>query len=164
MTGREKVVVCIGSDRVSGDMLGPMVGSSLREEYRLPCPVYGWVGESVNGINLESYLAMIKERHEGCVIIAVDAALGRESDVGSVRIKKGGIKAGGALERKGASVGDLGVIGVVAEECPPQEVYAALLAVPFALVEGLADRIAGLIFQALCAEREGKESIRSEIF
>ena len=157
-------MVCIGSDRVSGDMLGPMVGSSLREEYRLPCPVYGWVGESVNGINLESYLAMIKERHEGCVIIAVDAALGRESDVGSVRIKKGGIKAGGALERKGASVGDLGVIGVVAEECPPQEVYAALLAVPFALVEGLADRIAGLIFQALCAEREGKESIRSEIF
>ena len=149
MMKKETVVICIGSDRVSGDMLGPMVGSSLREEYRLPCPVYGYVGESVNGLNLEEYLKMIGARHRGSSIIAVDAALGKASDVGTVRLKRGGIKAGGALERKGENVGDVGVIGVVAEERPPAEVYAALLAVPFALVEELAARIARLIFEAL---------------
>lgn len=146
---RETVVICIGSDRVSGDMLGPLVGSALRDEYRLPCPVYGWVGGSVNGLNLDEYLSMLGERHGGSTVIAVDAAVGKPEDVGKVRIKRGGVKAGGALERKGGRVGDLGVIGVVAEEQPPQAVYGALLAVPFSLVESLAARIAALIFAAL---------------
>lgn len=149
MNEKQTVVICIGSDRVSGDMLGPLVGTSLREEYRLPCPVYGCVGESVNGINLEEYLAMIDRRHEGCRVIAVDAALGKKEDVGGVRLKKGGIKAGGALERAGDRVGDLGVVGVVAEERAPQEVYAALLEVPFSLVEALASRIAAMIDEVL---------------
>ena len=154
---RKIVVICIGSDRVAGDMLGPLVGSSLRDEYRLPCPVYGWVGESVNGVNLESYLAMIGARHSGSTIIAVDAALGKEGDVGTVRLKKGGIKAGGALERRGERIGDLGVIGVVAGEKPPAEVYATLLAVPFRLVESLAERIARLIACALFTPAEAGE-------
>ena len=87
MEKRETVIVCIGSDRVAGDMLGPLVGSSLREKYRLPCPVYGAIGESVNGINLEEYLAMISKRHQGSKIIAVDAALGKKKDVGMIRLK-----------------------------------------------------------------------------
>ena len=148
---RETVVICIGSDRVSGDMLGPLVGSALREEYRLPCPVYGWVGESVNGVNLEQYLEMVEKKHPESALIAVDAALGKKEDVGRVRLKKGGIKAGGALERKGERIGDVGVIGVVAGEKPASEVYATLLAVPFSLVESLAARIAGLIYEALTA-------------
>lgn len=156
---RETVVICIGSDRVSGDMLGPLVGSALREEYRLPCPVYGWIGESVNGVNLEEYLAMVSNRHPQSLLIAVDAALGKQEDVGKVRLKKGGIKAGGALERKGGKVGDVGVIGVVAAERPPREVYAALLSVPFSLVESLAARIAGLIFAAITEPFCGREKV-----
>ena len=146
---KETVVICIGSDKVSGDMLGPLVGSSLREEYHLPCPVYGAVGESVNGVNLEEYLEMIYAKHKESRIIAVDAALGSASDVGRIRLKKGGIKAGGALDRAGEKIGDVGIVGVVAEERDPKEVYAALLVVPFAFVEQLASRIAELIHSAL---------------
>ena len=145
----ETVVICIGSDKVSGDMLGPLVGSSLREEYHLPYPVYGVVGESVNGVNLEEYLEMISVRHKGSRIIAVDAALGNERDVGKIRLKKGGIKAGGALDRVGDKVGDIGIVGVVAEERDPKDVYRALLGVPFALVEELASRISEMINAAL---------------
>ena len=147
--GMETVIICIGSDRVSGDMLGPLVGSRLREEYHLPCPVYGAVGESVNGLNLDEYLHMIDLRHKQSRIIAVDAALGKGEDVGKIRLKKGGIKAGGALDRKGEKVGDIGVVGVVAKEEAPKDVYAALLGVPFALVEELAKRIAEMIHTAL---------------
>ena len=156
---RETVVICIGSDRVAGDMLGPLVGSALRDEYRLPCPVYGWVGGSVNGLNLDEYLAMIGERHAGSAVIAVDAALGKAEDVGKIRLKKGGVKAGGALERKGDRIGDVGVIGVVAGERPPAEVYGALLAVPFSLVESLAARIAALIVAALSEGGDRQVSI-----
>ena len=149
MKKEETIVICIGSDRVSGDMLGPLVGSRLREEYHLPCPVYGAVGESVNGLNLEEYLAMIRRRHDRSRIIAVDAALGKGEDVGKIRLKKGGIKAGGALARKGEKVGDVGIVGVVAREEQPKDVYAALLGVPFCLVEELAKRIAEMIHAAL---------------
>ena len=134
---------------MAGDMLGPLVGSSLREEYRLACPVYGAVGESVNGVNLGEYLAMIGERHSADSVIAVDAALGKSSDVGSIRLKRGGIKAGGALERSFGRVGDVGIVGVVAEERAPEEVYAALLAVPYAFVAELAARIAKMIYSVL---------------
>lgn len=146
---KQTIVICIGSDRVSGDMLGPLVGSSLREKYHLPYPVYGAVGESVNGINLEEYLSMISFRHKESRIIAVDAALGKSEDVGRIRLKRGGIKAGGALDRVGESIGDLGIVGVVAEERDPKDVYAALLGVPFPFVEALAGRIAEMIHAAL---------------
>ena len=148
MTG-ETVVICIGSDKVSGDMLGPLVGSALRDDYDLPCPVYGAVGESVNGVNLASYVRMIKRRHEGSRLIAVDAALGKESDVGKIRLKRGGVKAGGALDRKIDAVGDLGIVGIVAKESAPKDVVRALLAVPFELVSALAQGIAEMIHAVL---------------
>jgi len=150
-------VICIGSDRVAGDMLGPLVGSSLRDEYHLPYPVYGALGESVNGLNLEEYLSMIERRHGGSRIIAVDAALGKGEDVGRIRLKKGGIKAGGALEREGGKVGDVGIVGVVAKEQAPKDVYQTLLAVPFPLVSELARRIAEMIHAALTRPQEEGE-------
>ena len=152
MDCEKTVVICIGSDRVAGDMLGPLVGSSLREEYKLPCPVYGAVGESVNGINLEEYVAMVKRRHVGWTIIAVDAALGREEDVGRIRLKRGGVKAGGALERKGEKIGDIGIVGVVAKERTPQEVYQTLLEVPYRMVEEMAAAIAETIAVVLAGK------------
>lgn len=155
---KQTIVICIGSDRVSGDMLGPLVGSSLKEKYHLPCPVYGAVGESVNGINLEEYLSMISSRHKESRIIAVDAALGRNEDIGRIRLKRGGIRAGGALDRAGERIGDLGIVGVVAEEREPKDVYAALLGVPFPLVEALAGRIAEMIYAALSlGEMSGRD-------
>jgi len=145
----QTVVVCIGSDKVSGDMLGPLVGSSLREEYGLGCPVYGAVGESVNGRNLAEYLAMLRDRHPAASVIAVDAALGKADDVGTIRLKRGGIRAGGAMEKPHGRVGDVGIVGVVAEERAPEEVYAALLAVPYDFVAALAERIAEMIYAVL---------------
>ena len=126
-------------------MLGPLVGSALREDYDLPVPVYGAVGESVNGVNLDSYVKMIKKRHAGSALIAVDAALGKESDVGKIRLKRGGVKAGGALNRKSDAVGDLGIVGIVAKESDPKDVVSALLAVPFDFVSEIAATIARAI-------------------
>ena len=143
------VVVCIGSDKVSGDMLGPLVGSSLREEYGLGCPVYGAVGESVNGLNLTDYLAMLRDRHPTASVIAVDAALGKADDVGTIRLKRGGIRAGGAMDKDFDRVGDVGIVGVVAEQRAPKDVYAALLAVPYDFVAALAERIAQMIYSVL---------------
>lgn len=144
---REVVVLCIGSDKISGDSLGPLVGSYLREDYRLPCPVYGIEGQSVNGVNLDSYTDMVRYRHKKSTVIAVDAAIGNQNDVGKVRLRRGGIKAGGALGSKRGYIGDIGIMGVVAEE--RGNVMGSLLSVPFDEVRRLAEQISALIACAL---------------
>jgi len=141
------VIVCVGTDKICGDSLGPMVGNLLRHRYRVPCPVYGVEGRTVNGANLERYRAFLAAHYAGVPVIAVDAALGESTEVGHVRYRLGGVQAGGALGRHDATVGHLAVLGVVGEK--GKDALSTLLEVPFALVERLADRIARHIAETL---------------
>ncbi len=136
----ELVVLCIGSDKISGDSLGPLVGGLLREKYRLPCPVYGTEKAPVNGVNLPEYREMLTRFHPEAAVIAVDAAVGLKSELGNIKIRNGGVKAGGAVAAPHKALGRIGVLGVVAEK--GNNPLEALLATPFALVEALAERIA----------------------
>ena len=108
------VVMCIGSDRVAGDMLGPKVGELLIGR-NIGAYVYGRMGRAVNGDNIEDYYEFIKERHRGSVIIAVDACLGKVSEVGRVMYTMSGIGAGFAIRDGGRRYGDIGIVGIVAE-------------------------------------------------
>ena len=141
------VIVCVDTDKVSGDSLGPMVGNLLRHRYAVPCPVFGVEGRTVNGVNLERYKAFLDAHYAGVPVIAVDAALGEEDEVGKIRYRMGGVQAGGALGRKNATVGELAILGVVGVK--GTDALSTLLEVPFDLVERLADRIADRIAHVL---------------
>ncbi|NCA66961.1 MAG: spore protease YyaC, partial [Clostridia bacterium] len=134
------VIICIGSDKISGDALGPVVGGLLRNKYKLPCPVYGTEQYPVNGVNLPDYRNMLDSFHVSSSVVAVDAAVGEAHEIGRVKIRSGGIKAGGALNSPHKMLGDIGILGVVAEKC--DNVLGALLETPFALIEEMAERIA----------------------
>ena len=139
-------MVCVGSDKISGDALGPMVGTMLRRR-GLPCPVYGVEGESVNGVNLAEYRGFLQRYHRGVPIIAVDAAVGRPDEIGSIKYRLGGVQAGGAMGRSEPPLGDLAILGVVGPK--GGDVLSALLAVPFDIVERLAERIADKLCRVL---------------
>ena len=47
------VVVCIGSEKIAGDSLAPLVGDELRERYAVKNFVYGTTDESINGRNYD---------------------------------------------------------------------------------------------------------------
>ena len=53
------VLLCIGSDRVTGDSLGPMVGSALEERYKKSIPVFGTLKMPVHALNLEETIDAI---------------------------------------------------------------------------------------------------------
>lgn len=133
-------ILCIGSDKISGDSLGPIVGDLLRYRYNIKCPVYGTTDNPVNGINLPEYRKMIDFCHRDSIIIAIDAAVGKMGEIGQIKIREGGIRAGGAINSPHKLLGNIGIMGVVAEKC--ENVLGALLDTPFSLVEALADRIA----------------------
>lgn len=141
------VIVCVGTDKICGDSLGPMVGNLLRHRYAVPCPVYGVEGRTVNGANLERYRRFLDAHYAGVPVIAVDAALGEVDEVGKIRYRLGGVQAGCALGRKSPAVGQLAVLGVVGVK--GEDAISSLLEVPFALVERLAEDIARRIATAL---------------
>ena len=110
--GSEIIVVCIGSDRSTGDSLGPLTGSKLQSMHRFP-HVYGTLDEPVHATNLSETLDRLRNQHESPFLIAVDACLGRLDSVGCVTIGKGSLRPGAAVKKELPPVGDVYVTGIV---------------------------------------------------
>lgn len=78
----EIVFLCIGSDRVTGDCLGPYIGYRL-SQYHIPGVfIYGTLQNPVHAVNLSSILSRINHLHPQALIIAIDSSLGRKKAPG----------------------------------------------------------------------------------
>ena len=108
------VIAWIGTDRSTGDSLGPMVGTLLTEK-NLPSNffVYGTLLEPIHALNLEDKLNDIHQKHGQAFIIAIDACLGRIKTVGCIKIGKGPIKPGAGVNKVLPEVGDIHITGTV---------------------------------------------------
>lgn len=132
------VILCIGTDKVTGDALGPMVGDFLTERFNVPCFVYGTFSYPVTALNLSAALGFIKSRHESQKLIAVDSSMGSTEQIGSVKLTYGGIRPGAASGKALPVTGDLSVTATVAALDKPN----ALESVRLGLVKRLAENIA----------------------
>ncbi|SDM40969.1 spore protease YyaC [Sediminibacillus halophilus] len=110
---KEIVVVCIGTDRSTGDSLGPLTGTLLNEKANKRLSVYGTLSDPIHAVNLEEKMEMIEERHPKAFIIAIDACLGRTDSIGSIILSPGPLKPGAALKKPLPDVGDIHLTGVV---------------------------------------------------
>lgn len=108
---RPIVAVCVGTDRSTGDALGPLVGSSLKKNAAIP--VYGTLDEPVHAVNLAERLEAIYEEHRNPYILAVDACLGQLSSVGNIHAGEGPVKPGAGVNKELPPVGDYHVTGIV---------------------------------------------------
>ncbi|MEK3885388.1 spore protease YyaC [Paenibacillus sp. PL2-23] len=110
---RPIVVVCIGTDRSTGDALGPLIGTALLK-YRSPhFHLYGTLEEPVHAMNLEDTLAAIQASHANPYIIGIDACLGQVSSVGCIQIGEGPVRPGAGVNKELPPVGDIHVTGIV---------------------------------------------------
>jgi len=107
------VVLCIGTDRSTGDSLGPLVGSKLIGEKIQNFHVYGTLKDPVHAVNLEEKIGEINQAHHQPFVIAVDACLGRLKNVGSVQIGSGPVKPGAGVNKVLPEVGDIHITGIV---------------------------------------------------
>ncbi|WP_280769534.1 spore protease YyaC [Salipaludibacillus daqingensis] len=107
------VVVCIGTDRSTGDSLGPLTGTLLKERRPENLIIYGTLEEPVHGKNLADYLALIDEKHPNAFIIALDACLGRATSIGTIIVGNGPLKPGAALNKTLPPTGNIHIAGVV---------------------------------------------------
>ncbi|AEH49746.1 spore protease YyaC [Parageobacillus thermoglucosidasius] len=106
-------IVCIGTDRSTGDSLGPLVGTMLKEKHLSHFHVYGTLEEPIHAVNLEEKITAIRAIHHDALMIAIDACLGRFKSVGAITVAKGPVRPGAGVNKQLPPVGDLHITGVV---------------------------------------------------
>lgn len=111
-TNHDLVILCIGTDRSTGDSLGPLTGSKLRSFNPYPY-IYGTLDEPVHASNLHANMQFIQTRFHNPFIIAVDACLGRLESVGCISLGRGSLKPGAAVNKDLPSIGNAYVTGIV---------------------------------------------------
>lgn len=110
---KEYVVVCVGTDRSTGDALGPLTGTLFSETNPKHMAVYGTLHDPIHAKNLNEKLKAIKSKYHNPFIIAIDACLGKSSSVGYIIANKGPLKPGAALNKSLPQLGDVHITGVV---------------------------------------------------
>lgn len=110
--GRDILVVCIGTDRSTGDSFGPFTGSLLESSTRYPY-IYGTLLHPIHRQNFVAKTSFLYDRFVDPYIIAIDASLGSREHIGSIRVRRGSIRPAAAFTEDLPSIGDLAVTGIV---------------------------------------------------
>lgn len=106
--------ICIGSDLVMGDSLGPLVGTLLKKK-DVRSYVYGTLNFPITAKEVEYARTYLKQMHPGSISIAIDAAVGEAEDVGLIKVVNKGLKPGLGVNKNLGVIGDLSIIGIVAK-------------------------------------------------
>ena len=107
------IFLCIGTDRATGDSLGPLIGHKLESLKQDHIHVFGNLESPVHAKNLEETIQSIQRIFYKPLIIAVDACLGRMEHVGYVTVGLGPLKPGAGVQKKLPEVGDISITGIV---------------------------------------------------
>lgn len=109
----ELVFFCIGTDRSTGDALGPLTGSWLSESPVFPFPVIGTLENPLHALNLQQHIDQTQLDSPSAFIVAIDACLGQGSSIGQLLLHSGPIHPGKAVGKELPPVGDLSIKGIV---------------------------------------------------
>jgi putative sporulation protein YyaC len=113
ISSRPIVFVCIGTDRSTGDSLGPLVGTLLEEKEINSFFVYGTLEDPIHAVNLAEKLAEINSKHINPYIIGIDACLGKMKNVGVIQLGDGPVKPGAGVNKELPAVGNIHITGIV---------------------------------------------------
>lgn len=106
------VILCIGTDRATGDCLGPLIGYKVKDMKYQNVHVFGTLDEPVHAKNLCEYIELFK-RFENPFIVAIDACLGRLERIGYVNIKEGPLSPGSGVNKNLPAIGHINITGIV---------------------------------------------------
>lgn len=143
--GSEFAILCIGSDRSTGDALGPLVGTRLKKHECKSMRVYGTLDEPVHAINLQDVLVDILSNNS--TVVAVDACLGKASNVGTLYANTGPLSPGAGVKKVLPQAGDIHITGTVNVKGFME--YAVLQNTRLSLVVKMADIISDAVIKTL---------------
>lgn len=145
--GAPPVILCIGSDKVTGDALGPMVGHLLTRRFNVPAYVYGTLEHPVTANNLSVANRFIKTYHPDAKVLAIDAALSDTREIGLIYFRNKGVQAGKALGKTLPCSGDYSITAVV--NTGSDSAASKLFSTSLHTVIRLAESIAEALFESI---------------
>lgn len=111
------VILCVGTNKIVGDLFGPMVGQKLIKKIkRKNVNIYGDSKNTLNFKNAENVLKSVFVEYRKPFIITIDAALGKENMIEKVFVSRGKIKIGNSLGRSICYNSQINIKGVVGKE------------------------------------------------
>lgn len=144
------IIVCVGSDLAIGDCLGPITGSMLKYKTQgLKTFLYGTLASPVTAKEVPYMRTFLKETHAGSQVIAVDAAVGGEGDIGLIKISDTPLFPGAGAQKKLGALGDLSIMGIVAEKSISNYnlFNTTRLNLVYKMAEILSDSLASLLWE-----------------
>ncbi|WP_228469598.1 spore protease YyaC [Paenibacillus sp. JNUCC31] len=138
----EITFVCIGTDRSTGDALGPLTGSLLQEHGVKH--VVGTLASPCDADSLEKRLALVPSHH---AIIAIDACLGPKQATGTYYLADHALVPAKSVNGKLPPVGHYSVAAVVNANGPRP--YSILQMTSLHFVMGMSRTIAEAVVEAL---------------
>ena len=107
------IILGIGSDLVIGDALGPLVGTILIKK-KINAYVYGTLNYPITAKEINCVKTQLKEMHKSNVKIAIDSGVGKDEDVGLIKIFNKPLKPGLGVKKALPQIGDISIVGIVA--------------------------------------------------
>lgn len=160
VNGKPLLVLCIGTDRSTGDALGPLTGTRLQELDLPGTIVRGTLEKPVHAANLESAIREIEKDHSAPLVLALDACLGRAENVGTITVSRGTLRPGAGVNKELPPVGELYITGTV--NVGGFMEYFVLQNTRLGLVHKMAMTIASAIQWAVLRVHSGKEGATGE--
>jgi len=110
----EICMLCIGTDRATGDSLGPITGHKLISSVNSNnVSIYGTLEKPVHAKNINQTMDYINASYENPYITAIDACLGKPESVGFITIGEGPVNPGAGLSKALPTVGNISITGIV---------------------------------------------------
>lgn len=110
---RPVLFFCIGTDRSTGDALGPLIGTRLVALGLDASHVWGTLDSPVHAANLHAAIDEAYSSFQNAYVIAADACLGRLENVGMVTVSRGPLRPGTGVSKTLPPIGDIHVTGIV---------------------------------------------------
>lgn len=110
---RPIVFLCIGTDRSTGDCLGPLVGQKLKFLIRDRVYLYGNLEYPIHAKNICETINTIKSQLINPFIVAIDACLGNIQNIGKIYVERKPLNPGAALNKDLPPIGDISITGIV---------------------------------------------------
>lgn len=143
------IFVCIGTNRITGDSFGPMVGENLKSKFKnIPnIEIYGTVKEPVHFLNAQEYLKLLKNKKD--CIIAIDSAFDSYKNLGNTYVNWGGMKLGKALKKELYFPANISIKTVIAEKTKSEnENFKGIAKCDIKKIETLSFQVAEEIYLA----------------
>ena len=144
------VFLCIGTNKIIGDSVGPIVGNYLKKLQNEYLQIYGTLDDTINFFNAKDVIEGIYQNLENPYLITVDAALSNSNNKGDIVLSEGYIKIGKALQKSICFYSDINIKCIVGKSYLEKEKnIKELEKVSLAEILGMAELVANGIKNVL---------------